>query len=51
MVKTLTLTRRFPYQTVSTDAQVLAFDDAKKNFKFEQLFSLITEGITLEYKG
>ncbi len=27
------------------------FDDVKKNFSFESLFSLITEGITLEYKG
>lgn len=49
--KTFDFTKSFPYQTVSTDSQVLAFDDAKKNFKFEQLFSLITEGITLEYKG
>jgi hypothetical protein len=29
----------------------LVFDDVKKNFNFESLFSLITEGITLEYKG
>src|SRR5699024_3240164 len=41
----------FPYQSVSTDSQVISFDDVKKNFKFEQLFSLITEGISLEYKG
>src|SRR5690606_37542738 len=43
--------KSFPYQTVSTDTQVLSFDDARQNFKFEQLFSLITEGITLEYKA
>jgi len=49
--KTFDFNKSFPYQTVSTDSQVLAFDDAKQNFKFEQLFSLITEGITLEYKG
>lgn len=42
---------QFAYQTVETDTQVLVFDDAKKNFNFENLFSLITEGITLEYKG
>lgn len=42
---------QFAYQTVETDTQVLVFDDAKKNFNFEYLFSLITEGITLEYKG
>jgi hypothetical protein len=29
----------------------LAFDDVKKNFNFESLFSLITEGITIEYKN
>jgi hypothetical protein len=29
----------------------LVFDDIKKNFAFENLFSLITEGITIEYKG
>lgn len=44
-------TKSFPYQTVSTDTQILVFDDVKKNFNFESLFSLITEGITLEYKG
>lgn len=49
--KTFEFTRSFPYQTVSTDTQVLVFDDVKKNFNFESLFSLITEGITLEYKG
>lgn len=43
--------KSFPYQSVSTDCQVLVFDDIKKNFAFENLFSLITEGITIEYKG
>jgi hypothetical protein len=49
--KTFEFTKSFPYQTVSTDTQILVFDDVKKNFMFESLFSLITEGITLEYKG
>jgi hypothetical protein len=49
--KSFEFTKSFPYQTVSTDTQVLVFDDVKKNFNFESLFSLITEGITLEYKG
>jgi hypothetical protein len=49
--KTFEFNKSFPYQTVSTDTQVLVFDDVKKNFNFESLFSLITEGITLEYKG
>lgn len=49
--KTFEFTKSFPYQTVSTDTQILVFDDVKKHFQFESLFSLITEGITLEYKG
>jgi SOS response regulatory protein OraA/RecX len=49
--KTFEFTKSFPYQTVSTDCQILVFDDVKKNFNFESLFSIITEGITLEYKG
>ena len=43
--------KTFPYQTVSADTQVLVFDDVKKNFAFENLFSLVTEGITLEKKN
>lgn len=49
--KTFDFNKSFPYQTVSTDCQVLVFDDVKKNFSFESLFSVITEGITIEYKG
>jgi len=49
--KTFDFGKSFPYQTVSTDCQVLVFDDVKRNFSFESLFSVITEGITLEYKG
>ena len=42
---------RFKFQGVTTDCQVLLFDDIKRNFAFENLFSVITEGINLEYKG
>lgn len=49
--KTFEFSKSFPYQTVPSDTQLLVFDDVKKNFNFENLFSLITEGITLEYKG
>lgn len=49
--KTFDFGKSFPFQTVSTDTQVLAFDDVKKSFEFERLFSVITEGITIEYKG
>lgn len=43
--------KSFAYQTVSADTQVLVFDDVKNRFPFENLFSLITEGITLEKKN
>jgi hypothetical protein len=43
--------KSFAYQLVSTDTQVLVFDDVKKNFDFERLFSVITEGITIERKN
>lgn len=41
----------FPYQGVKTDCQILVWDDVKKNFDFEKLFSVITEGIEITYKG
>lgn len=43
--------KSFPYQTVSTETQVLVFDDVKQNFDFESKFSLVTEGMTLERKN
>jgi len=43
--------KSFPYQTVSQDTNILIFDDVKKNFDFEQKFSLVTEGLTLERKN
>jgi hypothetical protein len=49
--KSVNFDSSFPYQTVSVDTQVLAFDDVKKHFNFERLFSVITEGITLERKN
>lgn len=49
--KSFSFEKSFPYQTVSADTQMLVFDDVLKNFQFERLFSLITEGITLEKKN
>jgi hypothetical protein len=49
--KSVNFDSSFPYQTVSVDTQILAFDDVKKHFNFERLFSVITEGITLERKN
>lgn len=43
--------KSFVYQRVNPDTQLLIFDDVKKNFDFERLFSLITEGIDIEKKN
>jgi hypothetical protein len=43
--------KSFPYQRVQVDTQVLVFDDVNKHFDFVKLFSIITEGITLEKKN
>ena len=43
--------KSFPYQRVQVDTQILVFDDVVKNFDFERLFSVITEGIDLEKKN
>lgn len=49
--KTFDDKKSFPYQTVSPETQVLVFDDVVKNFNFENKFSLVTEGMTLERKN
>lgn len=49
--KNFSFQKSFPYQTVSADTQVIVFDDVIKNFPFENLFSVVTEGITLEKKN
>lgn len=49
--KSFSFDKGFPYQTVSTDCQILVFDDVPKKFSFERLFSVITEGIVIERKN
>jgi len=49
--KSFTFERSFAYQLVSADTQILVFDDVKKHFDFERLFSVVTEGLTLEKKN
>ena len=49
--KNFSFQKAFPYQTVSADTQIIVFDDVIKNFPFENLFSVVTEGITLEKKN
>lgn len=49
--KAFAFERSFAYQLVSADTQILCFDDVKKYFEFERLFSVVTEGLTLEKKN
>jgi len=49
--KSFNFERSFAYQLVSADTQILCFDDVKKHFDFERLFSVVTEGLTLEKKN
>jgi hypothetical protein len=49
--KSFNFERSFAYQLVSADTQILCFDDVAKNFNFERLFSVVTEGLTLEKKN
>ena len=41
----------FAFQTVNLDTQILVIDDIRKHFNFELLFSIITEGLTIEKKN
>jgi hypothetical protein len=43
--------KSFAFQTVSLDTKILVFDDVKKNFDFEDNFSIVTEGLTVERKN
>ena len=43
--------KAFPFQTISLDTKILIFDDVVKNFNFEGMFSIVTEGLTVERKG
>lgn len=49
--KSFSFDSAFAYQLVSSDTQILVFDDVRKHFDFERLFSVITEGITVERKN
>jgi hypothetical protein len=49
--KQLDFQDRFLFQRVTVDTQILYFDDTKKGFNFENLFSIITEGLVVEGKG
>jgi len=43
--------KSFPFQSIEPDTQIVFFDDVNKKFGFDRLFSIITEGITVEKKN
>lgn len=43
--------KSFAYQKIKHSTQVFAVDDVKKNFRFDWMFSFVTEGATIEKKG
>ena len=43
--------KSFAFKRVKVSTQIILFDDIDKTFDFEKLFSLITEGIPVEYKN
>ena len=51
--KRLDTKSRFAFQRVTEDTQVLCLQDVVKNFDFEVLFSMITDGMSIDmlYKG
>lgn len=49
--KTFNFDKSFLYQRVTPDTRCIVFQDVKKGFNFERLFSVLTEGIVTERKG
>lgn len=49
--KTFSFDKNFVYQKVNTDTKLLFFQDVNKSFDFERLFSVLTDGISIEKKG
>lgn len=49
--KTFSFDNNFVYQQVNSDTKLISFQDVNKSFDFERLFSVMTDGITIEKKG
>jgi len=49
--KTFDFTKSFAFQRVELSTDLIIYDDVKHSFDFESLFSIITEGITVEKKN
>lgn len=43
--------KAFAFQRVSLDTKLIAIEDAKRGFRFEELYSFITEGLPVEKKN
>jgi len=41
----------FTFQQIDISSEIVEFNDVEKNFKFEKLFSVITDDMAIEYKG
>ncbi len=49
--RNFSLAKSFAFQRVKADTNIIAFEDLRDKFPFERLFSIITEGITIEQKN
>lgn len=49
--KTFNNSERFAFQQVGPETQIVAFEDVRRNFDFEALFSKITDAWTIEKKN
>ena len=43
--------KSFAFQRVSLDTKIIAIEDIKRGFKFEEMYSFITEGLPVEKKN
>lgn len=43
--------KNFAFQRIQLDTQLMAIQDVKKNMDFEEFYSIITEGVTVERKN
>lgn len=49
--KNFSFDKSFVFQRLKHSTQIIFFDDVGKKFEFERLFSVISEGISIEKKG
>ncbi len=49
--KSFRLDKSFAFQGISEDTELFVIEDVPKGFDFERMFSIVTDGITIEKKG